>query len=289
MFPLKTVIASGTEDAQDAGRRRRGNSVAPVDVHEARRRLVTAATRRSPAAVSVRASPARHRPRRAGRRTARGGTSVRESPASGSGGGVERSGPKGRGARRRVVAAPAAESTPILLDCRRVEDIPYSARRKHVLPSFRGPRSGAGFRVLEGLWVTSTSPTLMNSGIRERTTPASHRAAVPRGKPPLSNNFRRPTGLPDWWEGWGRSGPLRRLIQKMNRSAVISSIGSIVQATGAESGRQQQPAPPHKPPHTVRWSVALVASAHAIAWADRHERGRHAQVAEVAPTMRSSA
>ena len=45
MFPLKAVIASGTEDAQDAGRRRRGNSVAPVDVHEARRRLVTAATR----------------------------------------------------------------------------------------------------------------------------------------------------------------------------------------------------------------------------------------------------
>ena len=65
-------------------------------------------------------------------------------------------GPMGRSARHRVVAgcrepwAQAAVSAPHL-DCHRVEDVPYSARRKHVLPSFRGPRSGAGFRVLEGL------------------------------------------------------------------------------------------------------------------------------------------
>ena len=179
MFPLKAVIASGTEDAQDAGRRRRGNSVAPVDVHEARRRLVTAATR---------------------------------------------------------------------------------ARR--------------------GLFEIAVDQGLFHDVLAHRITRLHRQGDFADGLRELSEDpSLREFSLPDWLEGWGRSGPLRRLIQKTNRSAVISSIGSIVQATGAESGRQQQPAPPHKPPHTVRWSVALVASAHAIAWADRHERGRHAQVA----------
>ena len=64
--------------------------------------------------------------------------------------------PMGPGARRRVMAGyrePWAQASGVgpHLDCRRVGDILYSTRRKHVLPSFRGPRSGAGFRVLEGL------------------------------------------------------------------------------------------------------------------------------------------
>lgn len=47
---------------------------------------------------------------------------------------------------------------------------------------------------------------------------------------------KRPTGLPGWLDGSGRSGPIQRLGPRMKCSAGTSSTGSISSAAGAASG-----------------------------------------------------